>query len=439
MKNFLAFTICAAVLCSCASRSSSTAQSKASFNIGSFATVGKSLSSYEDFTLYAESLDGFVADSALASCANPLLLKALKDCNIPYAPEDSVEALASVFNHAKRLMDSIVTVDTHCDFPEIRYYHPEAGYDIAASQSPCQVSIEKMRQGHLAAVHMAVWMRPPGNDPLDEKGIAGAPAVMWDFIDRIDAHFAQYSDLCGIARTYEDALALKRQGKKAFFYALENAYWIGRDLSNLQKLADRGFTYITLSHWGDNIFCHSCDRSEDPSKGLTELGRELVKEMNRLGLVIDLSHTSYGTWQDVLALSEAPVVFTHSGAAAVYKHQRNVDDGTLRALAANGGVLQVYIVQSFMGEGKGENVGLAEMVEHICHAVEVAGIDHVGVGLDFDGGGGGVGFNGANDAVNLTVALLEKGFSDEDIAKIWGGNYFRVLSEVQARAARARQ
>ena len=434
MKKFLAICLCAAVLCSCSSRSAVIVENEktSDYNIGCFAAVDSSLTSYEDFTLYAESLDGFVADSTLAASANPLLLKALKDCNIPYAPADTLEALAAVFNHAKRLMDSIVTVDTHCDFPECRYYHPERGYSITESQSRRQVSIEKMRQGHLYAEHMVVWMDPLYDNQKDPRSIAQAPAVMWDFIDKMDSHFAEHSDVCGIARTYEDAVELKKQGRKAFFYALENAYWIGDDLSNLQKLADRGFTYITLSHWGDNLYCHSCDRSEDSSKGLTELGRELVREMNRLGLVIDLSHTSYGTWQDVLSLSKAPVVFTHSGASAVYKHQRNVDDGTLRALAANGGVLQVYIVKSFMGDGRGEGVGLKEMVEHICHAVEVAGIDHVGVGLDFDGGGGGVGFDDAGDAINLTVALLNKGFSDQDIAKIWGGNYFRVLSAVQA-------
>ena len=426
MKKLLTIASGLLLLCACAQNQASK------YVIGDFASVDPSLTTYEEFSLYAESLDGFIQDDSLAAQADPLLLKALKDCNIPVAPADEIEAKAEVFKHAKTLMDSIIVLDTHCDFPEVRYYHPERGYSIAESQSRRQVSLEKMRQGHMSAEYMVVWMRPLGDGLFDPKGIAAAPAALWDFIDRMESHFAEYSDFCGLARSREDALALKKEGKKAFFYALENAYWIGDDVSNIARLADRGFTYITLSHWGDNLVCHSSDRSEDSSLGLTEYGKQVLEEINRQGIIADLSHTSYGTWQDVLALSKAPVAFTHSGAAAVYQHQRNVDDETLLKLKANGGVIQVYIVDSFMApRDQQKNVGLKDMVEHICHIVDLIGIDHVGVGLDFDGGGGGVGFNGANDAINLTVALIEKGFSDEDITKIWGGNWFRVLEEAQ--------
>lgn len=406
------------------------------YKIGDFASVDATLSTYEEYSHYAESLDGFVTNDSLAALANPLLIEALHDCNIPMAPQKEIQAKAETFRHAKRLMDSIVTLDTHCDFPEILWEQPDEK-SIVASRNDQQVSIEKMRQGHLGAEYMAFWMGPLYGDQKDAKGIDEAPDMLWKFMDTVDAHFAAHSDECGIARTYEEALALKQAGKKAFFYGLENAYWIGNDIANIAKLAQRGVTYITLCHFGDNIICHSSNYSEDSSLGLTDFGRQVVEEMNRQGIVVDLSHTSRGTCLDVLELSKAPVVFSHSGAAGVYPNPRNVDDDVLQKLAENGGVVQVYIMQAFMANlGEHQNVGLREMVQHICHIVDVAGIDHVGVGLDFEGGGGGVGFNAANDAINLTVALLEKGFSDADIAKIWGGNYFRVLSEAQAIASR---
>lgn len=404
--------------------------------IGDFATVNPTFSTYEDFSRYAESLDGFVANDSLAALANPLLLQALKDCNIPMAPQEEIEVRAKQFQHAKNLMDSIITIDTHCDFPELLWEEPEE-ISIDASRNNQQVTIERMRQGHLGAQYLAFWMSPLNHDQKEEKGLEEAPEVLWEFMDKVDAHLDAHSDVCGRARTYEEALALKNEGKKAFFYGLENAYWIGKDISNIKKLAQRGVTYITLSHFGDNAVCHSSNESEDPSLGLTDFGKQVVEEMNRQGIVIDLSHTSRGTCLDVLEQSKAPVVFTHSGAFGVYPNVRNVDDEILQKLAEKGGVVQVYIVQAFMANlGQHENVGIKEMVEHICHIVDVAGIDHVGVGLDFDGGGGGTGFRAANDAINLTLALMEKGFSDEDIAKIWGGNYFRVLSEVQAIASR---
>jgi len=341
---------------------------------------------------------------------------------------ESKEALVS---HAIELMDRIDVLDTHCDFPEVRFYHPERGYDIAAHDAKNQVTIPKMKKGHMSAIFMAAWMDPIGAQ-TDSAVLAKAPAYLWDFMDKTDAHFMAYPELCGLARTSAEIKALKKEGKIAFIYGLENAFWAGNDLENLKKIKERGFTYITLTHWGDNQVCHSCDQSADPSLGLTQYGRKFVAEMNRLGLIIDLSHTSAGTWKDVLEVSKAPVVFTHSGSAAVFPHQRNVDDETLRLLAANGGVIQVPLVQSFLAKDNFAKVGLSEMLDHIDHIVKVAGIDHVGIGMDFEGGGGGYGFYSADQAVNLTVALIERGYSDQDIEKIWGGNFLRVMDQVQA-------
>lgn len=339
-----------------------------------------------------------------------------------------------VRRHAERLMDRITVMETHCDFPEVFYYDPNSGYNLVTEDAKGQVSVAKMRKGHMNADYLAYYLRP-SPDQTDSAACEIAPQQLWDMMNVIEPYVRALDSYCGIARTAKDAETLRKQGKIAFFFGLENAFFVGNDLKNLEILRDRNITYITLSHWGDNQFCHSSDRGKDPSKGLTEKGRELVAEMNRLGIVIDLSHTSYGTWKDVLELSKAPVAFTHSGAAGVYKHQRNVDDETLRALARNGGVIQVYMVNNFMADKEHyDDVGVKEMVDHICHIVKVAGIDHVGIGVDFDGGGGGVGIRSAADAVNITVELINRGFSDEDITKIWGGNWLRVLTEVQALA-----
>lgn len=339
-----------------------------------------------------------------------------------------------VRQHAEKLMDSITVLETHCDFPENFYFHPASGYDLLSAESKSQASIAKLRQGHMNADYLAFWLRPKG-DQTDPAVCEAAPQELWKMMDVVIPYVQALSPYCGIARTAKDAKRLRKEGKIAFFFGIENAHFLGNDLANVKKARDRGVTYITLSHWGDNQFCHSSDRGKDPSQGLTDKGRELVKEMNRLGVVVDLSHTSYGTWKEVLEFSKAPVAFTHSGVAAVYKHQRNVDDETLRALAKNGGVIQIYMVNNFMADKDHYNtVGVKEMVDHICHAVEVAGIDHVGIGLDFDGGGGGVGIRSAADAVNITVELINRGFSDKDIEKIWGGNWLRVLTEVQAIA-----
>lgn len=402
-----------------------------SLKIGSVETAGRLPSDYESLSRYAESLDGFLLEDGQKM--DSLLRIALIDCNVPIASADSIRKKAALFHHAKKLMDRIVTIDTHCDFPECRYYHSKTEFDFGASRVKARYTLEKMRQGHVSSVCMAAWLRPGEGGQLDSANIASAPDSLWRFIDSTDAHFAKFSDQCGIARNYREALKLKRQGKKAIFPALENAHWIGNDLSNLKKLSDKGFVYVTLSHQGDNQVCNSCTGSRDENAGLTPFGREVVREMNRLGLLIDLSHTSIGTQREVLQLSKAPVIYTHSCCTAIYDNPRNIDDETLRLLARNGGVVQVLILPSFMAPRSQRNkVSVDDMVRHICHVVDVVGIDYVGVGTDFDGGGRGIGMNGANDAVNLTMKLIEKSFSDKDIAKIWGGNFFRVLGKAQS-------
>lgn len=401
--------------------------------IGSIAEIDSTLTSYQELSGYVSGLDGFIYDDSLGCRKYEILEKVLDDFNVPVAPTADIDSLARLFHHAKVLMDSIIVLDTHCDFPEAAYYRPDRGYTIDESQSRCQVSIAKMDQGHASAQYLALWLNPRGVNQKDPDNVSEAPAELWKFLELTEKHLAGRADLCGVARSRDEILALKKQGKKAFLFGLENGFFAGDDLGIIKKLYDRGITYITLCHYGDNQICSSSNKSENPSVGLTEFGKEFVREMNRQGVVIDLSHTSFKTQRDVLELSTAPVVFTHSGASSVWKNPRNVDDETLRLLASKGGVIQIYLVQNFMGSGDTSKVGLKQMVDHIDYCVKLIGADHVGVGMDFDGGGGGVGFNGVNDAINLTMELLKLGYSDEDITAIWGENYLRVLSEVQSR------
>ena len=223
---------------------------------------------------------------------------------------------------------------------------------------------------------------------------------------------------------------MKTEGKKAFFIGIVNGYGIGKDLKNIKRYKDMGVNYITLCHSYDNDICHSSTHSEDNTKGLTAFGRKVVKEMNKAGILIDLSHANEATFWDVMKLSKDPVFASHSGVMACCKSDRNLTDEQLRALAQNGGVIQICIYKKYQNEHPNE-ASVDDVVRHIDHAVKIAGIDHVGIGSDFDGGGGLLGCNGDNDMINITVKLIEKGYSEEAIRKIWGGNFFRILNQVR--------
>jgi microsomal dipeptidase-like Zn-dependent dipeptidase len=246
------------------------------------------------------------------------------------------------------------------------------------------------------------------------------------------------SDLCELAVTPDDLVRIKKSGKKAIFIGIENGYAIGQNTAPLAKFRRKGVTYLTLCHLYDNDICDtSSPQSRQEWNGLSPFGREVVQRMNRLGMMIDLSHASDSTFWDVLKRTAAPVICSHSSARALCDHDRNLTDDQLRALAQNGGVVQVCLLNLYLHPDPAQ-ASLADAVEHIDHIVRIAGIDHVGIGSDFDGGGGVPGLEGSNDLIQITVKLLEKGYSEEDIAKIWGGNFLRVMREVQEKAERAK-
>lgn len=418
---------------------------------------------WDDFNLYrdmAASLDGFVLSPDFTSRSSDevasgsmhapaaLLLKALVDRNVPMMGNfplldslniglmrlndnplttDALVARAGLYREAKAVMQRCLTLDTHSDLPG-RY---KRGYSVGR-RSRGQISVQRMQEGGLDAEVLIAFA---GGGPLTPEGYAKIFGSCSRMLQRTIDDISAYPDACGIARSPKEAYMLRDQGKKVFFLGVENAYGLGHDLANLQWYWDRGVRYMTLCHMYDNDVCNTSNRrSADSSKGLTEFGREVVAEMNRLGMLVDLSHTSEGTFWDVMACSKAPVICSHSGADAVFHHDRNLTDRQLRALAANGGVIQVYLVDDYQNADP-RRICFDDFHAHLLHCIEVAGIDHVGIGSDFDGGGGGWGLNGANDMVNITMALLSDGFSEADIRKLWGENFLRVMSEAQALAS----
>lgn len=327
---------------------------------------------------------------------------------------------ATLFAKAKDIHSRILSVDTHCDTP----MGFARGGSLGARIDRQQVSIPKMNEGFLDAQFLAAFL---SQKELDDASMKAAVERCQGIINAIYEEAAKYPDYCGIAVTEEDAIRLKAEGKKAFFIGIENGYGIGNDISNIKKYYDQGVNYMTLCHSYDNAICNSSTNTADENKGLTEYGKKVVKEMNKVGMVIDLSHASMGTFWDVMKYSKMPVVCTHSGAKDVFFHNRNLNDDQLRALAKNGGVIQVCIFASYMSSDR-TKTSIDDVVAHIDHCVKVAGIDHVGIGSDFDGGGGVLGCRGSNDMIRITVKLLEKGYTEPEIKKIWGGNFFRVMN-----------
>ena len=305
------------------------------------------------------------------------------------------------------------------------------------------MNVPKMQEGMLDAQFLAAYV---GSDikvkengktrrvarELNQSTFDACHKRVLNLIDATIKQAEKYSAVCGIALNEADAASLKAEGKKAFFLGVENGIGIGTDLGRVRQLKQLGVKYITLCHTYDNQICNSSTHTSNGNKGLTSFGKKLVAEMNREGILIDLSHASEGTFWDVIKRSKQPVFCSHSGARALCDNDRNITDEQLRALAKNGGVIQTVAYGGFLR--KDGKATIDDFVRHIHHMVEVAGIDHVGIGTDFDGGGGIPGFQSDSDMINVTMRLIEMGYSDADLAKILGGNFFRVMSKVERGA-----
>jgi len=425
---------------------------------------------------------------------------------------------------ARAIHDRAISIDTHVDIGGANYATPAMD---PGTRTTRKNDLVKMNEGGLKAVFLAVFVgqgRTPdhgltaeGYQRVHEAALAG-----FESVHRLTTTLRP--ELCELATSPADVERIAKTGKRVVLTALENGYPIGEDLANVKKFYDLGARYITLCHSGHNQLADSSSDTTPPlHNGLSAFGKKVVAEMNRLGVLVDVSHIGVKSFWDVIETSKAPIIASHSGCRALAKSPRNLDDEQLKALAKNGGVIQVVALASYLkddsperteairklreefplGAGRGGAFGgqrgaatppqggpppqagqrgqaaqppqpqpaltpeqqaerdrqraafqermkevdakfppatLKDLVDHIDHAVKVAGIDHVGIGTDFDGGGGVPGFNDHSEALNVTIELVRRGYTGAQILKIWGGNFLRVWREADtiARSAAGR-
>ncbi|MBQ4063827.1 MAG: gamma-glutamyl-gamma-aminobutyrate hydrolase family protein [Bacteroidaceae bacterium] len=331
---------------------------------------------------------------------------------------------AQLYRAAKEVHAKILSIDSHCDTPMLF----GEGYLLQERSTRALVDLHKMNEGALDVVTMVAYLKQEARDAVS---LAAATEKASALLQGIEERVAANSSHVAITDTPCDLWRLKNDGKKVIMLGIENGYAIGSDIANIEKFRNRGVVYMTLCHNGDNDICDSA-RGNSEHGGLSEFGYKVVAEMNRVGMLIDLSHAAESTFYAVLRASTQPVVCSHSSCRALCDHARNLTDEQLRALAANGGVAQITMYSGFLRK-EGEAT-LDDFMQHLLHAIEVAGIDHVGIGTDFDGDGAITGCSSASQLRNVTRELLRRGFSLHDIEKIWGGNWLRVMRRVQRMA-----
>lgn len=324
---------------------------------------------------------------------------------------------ARTFQQAKLLHQQIITLDTHCDTP---MFFPK-GINFLQRDSNILVDLPKMTEGHQDATIMVAY--------IPQKYDEGSPKEYADSIfDKIGQIVNSAPDRLALAQTEEDIIQNKKIGKKSILLGIENGLAIEEKIENLQHFANRGIVYMTLCHNGDNLICDSA-KGNNTYGGVSEYGEKVIHEMNRLGIMVDLSHGGEKSFYDALEISRSPIVCSHSNCRALCDHPRNLTDDQLRAIARIGGVAHTTFYPGFLC--KNGEASILDGIAHLEHAIKIMGIDHVGIGTDFDGDGGVPGMACSSDAINFTMHLLRKRFSEEDIRKIWGGNWLRVMKQTQ--------
>ena len=332
------------------------------------------------------------------------------------------------FRETQRLHDRVLTLDTHCDTP---MFFPQ-GVDFGQRDDRILVDLHKMTEGRLDATIMVAYLPQPkmgetftSKVAFDVKGPKEYADLIFDKIEKI---VDQNSHYIALARTPGDLYENKRHGRKSIMIGIENGLALNGQLQNVRHFAERGVVYITLCHNGDNDLCDSA-RGCNTHQGVSRFGEQVIREMNRLGLMVDLSHAAEKSFYDALQISQTPIVCSHSSCRALCDHPRNLTDDQMRALARKGGVMQVTLYPGFLRK-EGEAT-IHDALLHLEHAIEVMGIDHVGLGTDFDGDGGISGLANASELILFTRQLLARRYSERDIQKIWGGNFLRVMGLVQ--------
>lgn len=334
---------------------------------------------------------------------------------------------ASEFAQARRVHNNVLTLDSHCDTP--MFFDQEV--NLEHRDPKLLVDFPKMREGHLDVSTMVAYL-PQGD--CTPKASEAATAQAFKTLAEIEQRVAHAPGVV-LAQHPAQLYRNKLEGKLSVMRGIENGYAIGKDLQNVEKFARMGVVYITLCHNGDNDICDSARRSSQRHGGLSAFGRDVVREMNRCGLMVDLSHAAETSFYDALQCSTTPIVCSHASSRAMCNHPRNLTDDQLRALAQAGGVAQVTLYHGFLRlEEEGIPATITDGVRHLMHMIDVAGIDHVGIGTDFDGDGGVPGCACASELINFTRLLLAEGLTIHDLQKIWGGNWLRVMQQCQDTA-----
>ncbi|MCL8006081.1 dipeptidase [Gelidibacter japonicus] len=398
----------------------------------------------------------------------------------------------ALIERAKAIHDRVITLDTHCDI-NVKNFTDSINYTQNLSS---QVTLPKMDQGGLDVAWFIVYT---GQDELTDKGYKNAYDNAMDKFNAIHKLVNDIApDQIELALTSDDVRRIVKSGKKVAMIGIENGYPVGKDISNVEKFYDLGGRYMSLSHNGHSQLSDSNTGEADSiwlHNGLSDLGKKVIKEMNRLGMMVDVSHPSKEAMRDMIELSEAPIIASHSSARALCDHSRNLDDEQLMWLKENGGVVQAVAFGAYLNTEKAEKyaafkkevaltvmdsmnvayldwnarnelsleereayyqvlekvnpivdaklktmenvphgVSVSDLVDHIDYMVNKIGIEHVGISSDFDGGGGIEGWSDASETFNVTLELVKRGYTEEQIGLLWSGNLLRVLDEVQAVA-----
>lgn len=402
-----------------------------------------------------------IAAAAALACARPAART---------TPLSDAELMA----RARALHQRIITIDTHDDIP-LNF----ATAEVDPLTADRQVNLEKMRAGGLDVAFFVVFVGQTPRTPENYDKATADAMTKFTAIHRLAE--SMYPDKIGLAYTTADVERLKGSGKLIAAIGIENGYVIGKDMSLVKKYYALGARYMTLAHSQNNDICDSSTDQRGPEhNGVSAFGKDVIAEMNRVGMMVDISHVSRDCMMQATAMSRAPVVASHSSTKAVADVPRNLDDEQLLAIKRNGGVAQMVALGGYVkvdapakraaidtlrrsmgitGGGRGAMAALSEArraeyqrrmaeidarwpgpnvvdyVNHIDHAVKITGIDHVGISSDFDGGGGITGWRDASETINVTVELLRRGYTDEQIRKLWGGNLLRVWSDNERIAA----
>lgn len=382
-----------------------------------------------------------------------------------------------IIEKAKKIHEKIFTIDTHNDTP-MRL--DDERFDISVrndvNKGGSKVDFPRMKEGGLDAAFFAVFI---GQGKRDSSNNARAINETIKTFGYLHSTVEKNKDIAEIATSVKDGYRIEKAGKRAVYIGIENGYALGNDLSLVKKYYDLGARYITLCHTKNNDICDSStDEKGEEHNGVSEFGEKVIKEMNRLGILIDISHASDKSFYDAIKISKTPVIASHSCARVICEHPRNLNDEMLKALKKNGGVIQMCILSAYVKTPDPNPVrdsaytalrkkwnnweGLTDVqrtearkdwfafnekfpqkladvkdvVDHIDHIVKVAGIDHVGIGTDFDGGGGVNGCFDVSEMGNITTELVRRGYTEKQIKKIWGGNFMRVFKKVEEFAGK---